>query len=71
MKQLVGCVWLLLWSSQLLPAIFGYTIINGRNATDGEVPFQVALRHKTSNGFACGGVILNEHWVLTAGHCIK
>jgi secreted trypsin-like serine protease len=49
-------------------------IINGEPAKAGDWPWQVALKRKSAAdgkfNFVCGGSIVGEHWVLTAGHCI-
>lgn len=49
-------------------------ITDGEDATPGEFPYQVSIRWGIPPLFplrhACGGSILNEHYVLTAGHCI-
>ncbi|XP_013102548.1 lectizyme [Stomoxys calcitrans] len=42
-------------------------IINGQPATKGEAPYIVSLK---SGSHFCGGSIIDEHWVLTAGHCL-
>ncbi|XP_054155900.1 U21-ctenitoxin-Pn1a-like [Oppia nitens] len=46
----------------------------GRNITDGEMPFiafiHSKLRNKPKLNFYCSGTILNNWWILTAGHCI-
>lgn len=47
-------------------------IVNGKEAEKGQFPWQIILKivmpgNKT---YLCGGSILNEHWVLTAGHCV-
>jgi len=46
-------------------------IVGGEDATDGEFPFQVALwtGFFGINMFTCGGSVLNENYVITAGHC--
>lgn len=50
-------------------------IVNGRNATWGEFPWQVSIELPTydidgSDGHLCGGSILSDRWIVTAGHCI-
>lgn len=49
-------------------------ITDGEDATPGEFPYQVSIRWGIPPlvplRHACGGSILNEHYVLTAGHCI-
>uniref|UniRef100_A0A8D8W5Y9 Suppressor of tumorigenicity 14 protein homolog n=3 Tax=Cacopsylla melanoneura TaxID=428564 RepID=A0A8D8W5Y9_9HEMI len=43
-------------------------IISGSEAEIGEFPWQVAVA--LDGMFFCGGALLNEHFVLTAAHCI-
>ncbi|XP_076167242.1 trypsin-1-like [Ptiloglossa arizonensis] len=49
-------------------------ITDGVDATPGEFPYQVSIQWGipplTQFSHACGGSILNENYVLTAGHCI-
>ncbi|EFA07583.1 brachyurin [Tribolium castaneum] len=49
----------------------GPRIINGQNATLGQFPWQAAL-HVTSDSYSwfCGGSLISEEWILTAGHCV-
>lgn len=44
-------------------------IIGGSDASDGGFPYQASLRSWGSH--FCGGSILNERWILTAGHCVS
>uniref|UniRef100_A0ABI8AJ70 Peptidase S1 domain-containing protein n=2 Tax=Felis catus TaxID=9685 RepID=A0ABI8AJ70_FELCA len=65
---------ILLWSLALRSAAqeaqgdkSGEKIIDGVPCTRGSQPWQVALLR--GNQLHCGGVLLNEQWVLTAAHC--
>ncbi|KAK3862885.1 hypothetical protein Pcinc_031282, partial [Petrolisthes cinctipes] len=47
-------------------------IVGGSNAAFGTHPWQVAIIKESflSKRIACGGALLNEHWVITAAHCV-
>ncbi|KAI2799942.1 hypothetical protein BLOT_012153 [Blomia tropicalis] len=49
----------------LVPYIYG-----GRNATDGEVPWQVAIQNEEFTPYLCGGSILTEWWIVTSAYCL-
>lgn len=51
-----------------LPPVLG--IINGRNASDLEAPYQVALFFN-GTWSSCGGSLIGERTVLTAAHCTQ
>lgn len=48
-------------------------IVNGERADFGEWPWQALVKESTWLGIftknKCGGVLLNENYVLTAAHC--
>lgn len=44
-------------------------IVNGIDASIAEFPFLVSLQQKELH--QCAGSLLNENWVLTAGHCLN
>uniref|UniRef100_A0A336MPT1 CSON004811 protein n=1 Tax=Culicoides sonorensis TaxID=179676 RepID=A0A336MPT1_CULSO len=50
----------------------GGRIVGGENAVQGEFPYIVSIRWGVlgTSQHVCGGTILNERWVLTAGHCV-
>ncbi|XP_017118596.1 chymotrypsin-1 [Drosophila elegans] len=43
-------------------------IVGGQQADDGVAPYQVSIQ-TTWKTHICSGVILDEEWILTAGHC--
>ncbi|CAG9813085.1 unnamed protein product [Phaedon cochleariae] len=61
----------------LLPEDCGYLdpgdrIRGGANARLNEFPWMALLSYRTRRGpdFKCGGTIINERYILTAGHCL-
>jgi len=46
----------------------GERIIGGQQAARGQFPYQAQLQYL--NGHQCGGAVINEHWIVTAGHCV-
>ena len=44
-------------------------IVGGQDAAEAAFPYQVSLQNYGSH--FCGGSILNENWILTAGHCLS
>lgn len=48
---------------------FDEYIVGGRNARQGELPWQVSVRYYNSH--FCGGIIMNDQWIITAAHCVK
>ncbi|RWS17088.1 Serine proteinase stubble-like protein [Dinothrombium tinctorium] len=49
-------------------------VVGGKNAAFGSWPWQVSVRRTSFFGFSsthrCGGAILNNQWIATAGHCV-
>ncbi|XP_063913786.1 brachyurin-like [Zophobas morio] len=49
----------------------GSRIIGGNNAYAGQFPHAAAITVQTSNSrIFCGGTLINNEWVLTAGQCV-
>merc|ERR1711962_42644 len=80
MKLILGCLFLTLayasarnFDIPLPPAGngIGGKIVGGQDADEGEYPWQVSWRRVEGDGayHSCGGSVLAEEWVLSAGHC--
>ena len=44
-----------------------FRIVGGYEAVPGSWPWQAYL--KWQGGFTCGGTLISDQWVLSAGHC--
>ncbi|XP_015435595.1 PREDICTED: trypsin-1-like [Dufourea novaeangliae] len=51
---------------------FGLTgrIVNGTKAALRQFPYQVSIRRSYNSRHFCGGSLINEYYILTAGHCM-
>lgn len=43
-------------------------VVGGQNADKGEFPWLVSITRR--GGHFCGGTIINNRFILTAGHCL-
>ncbi|XP_037809736.1 brachyurin-like [Lucilia sericata] len=46
------------------------SIVSGSRAAIGQFPWHVILRRNVYDELLCGGSIISNRWVLTAGHCV-
>ncbi|XP_053319777.1 acrosin-like [Spea bombifrons] len=82
---LIGVIiWVLLVSSEssehgvcgnrpLAEDFRGSRVVGGKDAEPGNWPWAVSIQEDVDNEYfhLCGGVVLNNLWVLTAAHCFK
>ena len=57
-----------------LESIDNEIIVNGKNATQGQFPYQVSWCYDTDEGYCfnfCGGSIFTETTIITAAHCCE
>lgn len=51
-------------------------MVGGDRASLGQFPHQVSLQYANKDAgiskpmHVCGGIILNQNWIATAGHCV-
>lgn len=70
MKYLIVlCCWINVIIANPLESNIENYIVGGREATDGEVPYQISLQNSKGQHF-CGGSILSNRFVVTAAHCV-
>jgi secreted trypsin-like serine protease len=65
----LACTWCL--QEQLKERKIGSRIIGGQVARTGQFAYNAAITVQTSDSrFFCGGTLLNQEWILTAGQCV-
>ncbi|XP_025986030.1 chymotrypsin-2-like [Solenopsis invicta] len=62
---------LLAFSHAAVLPFFDPRIVNGEDAREGEIPYQVSLQRINNDFHFCGGSILNDNYVITAAHCVQ
>lgn len=73
--KMLKIVFLILYASRI--SAYSYfsagssRIVGGETASMGQFPHQVGLFliDYSQRTYLCGGSIINENWILTAGHC--
>lgn len=65
----------LFFAASVVGAAVETRIVGGKPAQAGQWPWMVALVEREEaddyKGFACGGSLIAEKWVLTAAHCVE
>ena len=46
-----------------------YRIVGGVDATQGDLPWQAALRYGNSGKPFCGATLISKKWAVSAAHC--
>ncbi|XP_044267253.1 brachyurin-like [Tribolium madens] len=64
--------WTLLGKGSNIDPKFAPRIIGGSGARAGQFPFAAAIYTDTDVGrYFCGGALISNQWILTAGHCVN
>ena len=72
LSSLIGIALSTCGQPSIQPSSVTDEIVGGTEAKPYSWPWQVAMFTHTFifNLFECGGSIINEHWLMTAGHCV-
>nr|XP_011447092.3 zinc metalloproteinase nas-39-like [Crassostrea gigas] len=53
------------------PSLGNSRIVGGKEATPGSWPWQASIVYGSFKDHMCGGTLISDQWVVTAGHCFE